>query len=115
MGRDMVRRKAWQVQWAAGRRDIINAQAGRRRDQMRAFLLQQKMGKACVRCGNDDYRVLDFHHREPDSKVDGVAKAIKRNWSRAMIMEEIAKCDVLCANCHRIQQWELRQATSKAV
>jgi len=55
----------------------------------------------CIDCGNFDPRVLEFDHRDDVSKTREVS--IMTSWSWASIMEEIAKCDVRCANCHRIR------------
>ncbi len=57
----------------------------------------------CLRCGDDDWRVLDFHHRDPGTKVAGVATLVRRavkNVTKEKILAEIAKCDPICANCH---------------
>ena len=61
----------------------------------------------CQRCGNDDKRVLDFHHLHGKDK--GVATLRVAGYSRKRIVAEIEKCIVLCANCHRIVHWEERQ------
>jgi len=43
---------------------------------------------------------LEFHHRDADSKEFGIAQGgILRSW--AAILAEAAKCDLVCANCHR--------------
>lgn len=50
---------------------------------------------------------MDFDHRDPDTKSFGVT------WSKAMLaprqrlLDEIAKCDVVCANCHAIRTYAL--------
>lgn len=46
--------------------------------------------------------VMDFDHLDPSTKLRGVA------WLRSerAIREEAAKCEVVCANCHRIRTWE---------
>ena len=62
----------------------------------------------CIRCGNTDKRVLDFHHRDKDSKEQDVATLRVAGYSQDRILKEIQKCDVLCANCHRIVEWEER-------
>jgi len=79
-----------------------------KRQELREFLQQQKQGRACIRCGNSDCRVLDFHHLDKDEKDGGLGQAVARNWSKERILREIAKCEVLCANCHRILHWEER-------
>ena len=55
----------------------------------------------CVDCGRAEPRVLEFDHREPETKVvsDSVLAHPGGRW--ANIEAEIAKCDVRCANCHR--------------
>lgn len=46
--------------------------------------------------------VMDFDHRDPGKKVGNVASmAVGSSVER--LMEEIEKCDIVCANCHRIR------------
>lgn len=59
-------------------------------------------GKKCVDCGNSDIRVLEFDHRSGCGKKDNVSNMIFRH-SWKMILTEIEKCDIRCANCHRIK------------
>jgi hypothetical protein len=53
----------------------------------------------CIHCGESDPRVLEFHHR--GNKDKGIAYLAGGGWSVGRIQEEIDKCVVLCANCHR--------------
>jgi alkylhydroperoxidase family enzyme len=55
----------------------------------------------CSRCPEKDPDCLDFHHRDPATKTNSLAKLINGVRRLSVLMEEIAKCDVLCANCHR--------------
>lgn len=52
----------------------------------------------CVDCGEDDWVVLEFDHVRGEK--DRAISALIR-WKLERIIEEIAKCDVRCANCHR--------------
>jgi hypothetical protein len=82
-----------------------------RRQLLRAFIRQQKEGKCCLRCGFSDSRALDIHHRDGTTKETTLAQALHRAWSIKRMAREIAKCDLLCANCHRIlhaERWEDR-------
>lgn len=51
----------------------------------------------CTDCGESDLLVLEFDHLR--DKLKNVASLMKFSWAR--IEEEIAKCEVVCANCHR--------------
>lgn len=52
----------------------------------------------CVDCGEDDIAVLDFDHVR-GTKRDNISKL--RYTSLKAVQEEIKKCEVRCANCHR--------------
>jgi hypothetical protein len=82
--------------------------ARKREQEIREFIQQQKVGLSCIRCGNSDIRVLDFHHLDKISKEIGISNIAYKGWGQKRILQEIAKCEVLCANCHRILHWEER-------
>ena len=54
----------------------------------------------CIDCGEGDLRVLDFDHRPDVAKRADVMKLVRDGYSWARVMDEIAKCDVRCRNCH---------------
>lgn len=54
----------------------------------------------CQDCGETDPVVLEFDHIRGD-KVSDVSRLIQTNASIKAIWEEIAKCEVVCANCHK--------------
>lgn len=62
----------------------------------------------CVHCGFVDPRALDFHHRNSLEKEHGVSHMVNASMPDEAIWTEIAKCDVLCSNCHRIHHAEER-------
>jgi len=63
-------------------------------------ILAYLMDHPCVDCGETDPLVLDFDHREPSTKSNEVSRIVyHRRWR--IVLEEIEKCDVRCANCHR--------------
>ena len=62
------------------------------------------LGGVCKSCGlrDDCPDVYDFHHRDPATKSFSVSQEIQRRCVYApVIQEELDKCDLLCANCHR--------------
>jgi hypothetical protein len=72
-------------------------------EKIKDWVRQYKSGKSCIRCGNTDHRVLEFHHRDPAEKDKGVSELT--TYSLAMVQKEVMKCDLLCANCHRIEHY----------
>jgi len=55
----------------------------------------------CEICGESDPIVLDFHHNDPAEKKYLVSNMVRDGNSLDTIKNEIAKCIVLCCNCHR--------------
>lgn len=61
-----------------------------------------KLDKGCIDCGYAENPVaLDFDHRDQELKTLGVSSMLTYSWRK--ITEELDKCDVRCANCHRIR------------
>jgi hypothetical protein len=78
--------------------------AFQREDKHRQRLARKAVlfeGAKCMDCGNDDPRVLDFHHRDPKDKKLNVSQSWSYRWET--VQAERDKCDILCANCHRIR------------
>lgn len=78
----------------------------RERKRQKAKTIIDEIKKApCMDCGvSYPPYVMDFDHRDETVKVDNVANMVGHaNNSMTLIMEEIAKCDLVCANCHRIR------------
>jgi len=62
------------------------------------YLVDYFRAHPCVDCGERDPLVLEFDHTGEKSFTIGHGLP-DRNWQT--ILDEIAKCDVVCANCHR--------------
>lgn len=73
----------------------------KRTETIVAFMREQKR-KPCTDCGYTFHPcAMDFDHVRGEKKLC-VASFARRSALKALI-EEIAKCDVVCANCHRIR------------
>jgi hypothetical protein len=58
------------------------------------------LGGKCNRCGFNKHHVaLEFHHPD-DNKEFAIGNVANKAWS--VVKKEILKCELLCANCHRI-------------
>ena len=62
------------------------------------YLLEFFSEHHCVDCGESDPVVLEFDHLRDKSFATG-AKLAQFAWQT--ILDEIKKCEVVCANCHR--------------
>ncbi|MFH1944185.1 MAG: hypothetical protein ABIK95_01025 [Acidobacteriota bacterium] len=82
------------------RREYLIEAVKKRRKKVRQMAIDFKGGK-CQVCGyNKCPEALEFHHLEESEKDFGISdKGYTRSWSR--IKEELSKCILLCANCHR--------------
>ena len=73
-----------------------------RRSLILSFIEDYKSKRQCERCGESDIRCLDLHHRDPSEKEVEIARIARaKGWKQERILAELAKCDVVCANCHR--------------
>ena len=80
----------------------------RRRIDLRNWFRELKANLRCESCGETTLECLQFHHRDPTAKDLEISTAINNGWSRKRIMAELAKCMVLCANCHLKHHWNER-------
>ena len=82
---------------------IFVARNRRRYLRIISFVHELK-SKPCTDCGRSfPPECMDFDHRDSTSKVDKVSRLAQNCGSKSKILEEIAKCDLVCANCHRIR------------
>lgn len=75
------------------------------KQRMRVWYIELKESMICSICGEDHVACLDFHHNDPAEK-DGIISESPRRWGKKKILAEIAKCTVLCSNCHRKLHWD---------
>lgn len=87
----------------------------RKRAENRAWLDAYKVEKGCADCGyNAHPRALDFDHIGTDKIADvGWLVHAVVSWTR--ILAEIAKCEVVCANCHRVRTADREDAIRSAL
>lgn len=90
-----------QEHYAANRQRYIDLASRRKRVlavQRAEYLIEFFRSHHCVDCGEQDPLVLEFDHR--GDKVFDIATGLRdRSWQA--LLAEMAKCDVICSNCHR--------------
>jgi hypothetical protein len=75
--------------------------------KLRKFLNEYKAGKACADCkGHFPTYCMYFDHLDPATKVDKVSRV--GSFSMRRLLEELPKCELVCANCHRIRTFTRR-------
>ena len=69
--------------------------------EKRITLEELKSNYSCAKCGDSRGYVLDFHHINEKEKQNNVSRLLSSNAGLNKIQQEINKCIILCANCHR--------------
>lgn len=65
---------------------------------------QYKEGKPCTDCGRTyHFSAMDFDHVKGDKKYS-IARMGSSRWE--VVLAEIEKCELVCANCHRVRTWK---------
>ena len=84
----------------ADRRQYLIAAVRKRRKKIRQMAVEYK-GSRCQVCGyNRCIEALGFHHQNSSGKDFSISeKGYTRSWAK--VKEELDKCKLLCANCHR--------------
>jgi hypothetical protein len=86
--------------------ECTNKRAREYRQQTRDKVGDYKIAKGCECCGfkAEHPCQLDLDHIDPSTKTyKGAHKAYDAGWSWERVEEEIAKCTVLCKNCHSLR------------
>lgn len=75
----------------------------------KAWLIAYLRDHPCVDCGYSDIRALEFDHVRGE-KAREISVMIGQGYTPRGLAKEIAKCEVRCANCHRIVTVERAQS-----
>ncbi len=109
--KDPARRKEYHAKymrevWYPKNKERHIKSVRRNKDQVAAFIEGYKRDRSCVDCGFSGKQfpyVLDFDHRKDSGKKFNIGSWSHSVLSIKAIMEEIEKCELVCANCHRIR------------
>lgn len=104
--------------WASGSEREKNYAAKARRVQAaQDFLWSVLSLSSCVDCGEDDPLTLEFDHVSGVKKND-VSNMVSQNYGVDAIRSELEKCEIVCANCHRVRtatranSWRVQRLTA---
>ena len=94
------------------RRETLYRSQKKRRRELKAELVAARGGR-CTDCGySDSAAALEFHHRDAFSKDFAIGTT---SASRERVWSETAKCDLVCANCHRARHAAAARSDGAAV
>lgn len=83
-------------------REVVRENNKKARARNKEFLGQYK-DVPCMDCGvKYPPYVMDFDHVKGE-KIDNISNMSRDGTGLVKIMQEIKKCDIVCANCHRIR------------
>lgn len=111
--KDPTRQKAAQRRYYESHRDIAILGARDRRNKKVKYIQTYKQDRGCADCKEMyPYWILEFDHL--GEKLFNISEQL-RNVSFELIKAEIAKCEVVCANCHKQRTWERMASSGSSV
>ena len=106
-------REASRKHYRANKQAYLDRNQKQRR-KVRIKLFERKKDMPCTDCGGIFHPfIMEFDHIDPSTKTFSVSRAGCRSEKR--INEEIAKCEPVCANCHKMRTFRRKQQDSRHV
>ncbi len=103
----LERKRAWDRSYYQRHKIKRKAAAAESKYRLYEYLQRIKAQARCKYCGENHPVVLQFHHRDPKEKEFDVSQFVYHQKEGLVRLEaEIAKCDILCANCHLKHHYE---------
>lgn len=94
--------------WYKNNKEKAYKKVDSRRREIKKWFLEYKSELSCETCGFSHPAALDFHHTDSKEKETEISKMVTESYSKENILNEIAKCRILCSNCHRILHFDER-------
>lgn len=92
----------------------VRKRTNKRRKKNFRFLQTLKRMYNCEICGENNHLCLDFHHKDPATKIGNI-RNVANDFTLERLKQEIRKCILLCSNCHRCQHINENRYLSPAV
>lgn len=89
-------------------KEYFNNLRRKKREINRQFLRRVRSFLGCKDCGEKDWRVLDFDHVRGEKSYN-ISNHTRYSLTVEDLKKEVRKCEIRCANCHRIKTHEERQ------
>jgi hypothetical protein len=98
---DREQQKLYQRTHYKRKKQYYKDKAKDRKTELKKWFQDYRATLKCAHCPENHPACLDFHHSDPSKKERDVTKMVASGVGMDRILEEIAKCIVLCSNCHR--------------
>jgi hypothetical protein len=96
--KDPRQKEAWK-RWYKKNKTKMYSYMDKYYERNKRFVTRYKLLCGCKLCGEKEPICLDFHHLRDKDRT--IANTYRNGWSIKRIKNEIRKCILLCANCHR--------------
>lgn len=96
--KDPKQQKKSQNRYYLANKEAVREATRERRRINRAYIRELKEESTCAQCPEDHPACLDFHHL--GDKDNTIARA-SVDWGLKRLKAEVAKCVIVCSNCHR--------------
>lgn len=104
---DREQQRAAERRWYQANRAKVAAKKDRKRQRLREIVRSAK-AVPCADCGVAyPYYVMDLDHLGEDKTM--IVSKLVNFGATQRLLEEIAKCEAVCANCHRVRTWHRMQ------
>ena len=82
-----------------------------RKRSLSVWLWVMKRSRPCADCGQAFHpAAMHWDHTGTD-KLINISRAVNYGWSRERILQELAKCELVCANCHSVRTYTRKRNT----
>jgi hypothetical protein len=92
--------KLWSKQHYVKNKENIKTGIQKLKDQRKDYILNVKKNSNCLKCNENRFYMLDFHHTDSNEKEFNISELANKNLSWEKTKNEIEKCIILCRNCH---------------
>ena len=102
--KDKEKQRESQRLWARRNRPATNAHRRLTKRKNKQKLVELKEVSSCADCGlHYPYYVMQYDHLDSATKSANIGDMMSSNMAWTTVLKEIAKCELVCGNCHAIR------------
>lgn len=95
------------VKYNKEHRKRLNILNRKRKENIKKWVNRYLKNKPCLDCKIKYHPYcMDFDHVDGRNKTRTIATLVGDGYSKSRILKEISKCDLICANCHRLRTFK---------